>query len=77
MSFMSVIQSEYFAGLITMAKVMKIEVGDPRAFDRPASPEETLDRLERTAGPHACKMLERFLKQMQQAEAKFNGETEM
>ena len=45
---------------------MKIELGGPH---------ELLDRLERTAGPHARRMLERFLEQVQQAEAKFKGET--
>ena len=48
----------------------------PHDFDRPSTKEEALDRLERTAGPHARKMLERFLEQVQQAEAKYKGETE-
>jgi hypothetical protein len=43
---------EYFWGLITLAKVLKIETGAPGDFDRPATREEALDRLERTArGP--------------------------
>lgn len=42
---------ECFGGLITLVKVMKIELGGPH---------ELLDRLERTAGPHARRMLERF-----------------
>ena len=58
--------AECFGGLITLVKVMKIELGGPH---------ELLDRLERTAGPHARRMLERFLEQVQQAEAKFKGET--
>jgi hypothetical protein len=62
---------EYFWGLITLAKVLKIEVGDPGDFDRPARREEALDRLERTAGPAARQMLEQFLKQVAEVEAKY------
>ena len=55
---------------------MKIEIGGPHEFDRPSIKEEALDRLERTAGPHAGKMLERFLDQVGEAEAKYLEETE-
>jgi hypothetical protein len=55
---------------------MKIEVGSAGAFDRRATKEEALDRLERSAGPQARKMLEQFLERVQQAEANFNGEAE-
>jgi hypothetical protein len=44
---------EYFWGLITLAKVLKIETGQPGDFDKPRTREEALDRLERTAGPKA------------------------
>ena len=62
---------EYFWGLITLAKVLKIETGAPGDFDRPATREEALDRLERTCGPQARQMLDRFLKQVAEAEAKY------
>ena len=67
---------EYFWGLITLAKVLKIETGQPGDFDKPRTREEALDRLERTAGPHARKMLERFLDRVGKAEAKYLEETE-
>jgi hypothetical protein len=67
---------EYFWGLVTLAKVMKVEIGGPHEFDRPATREEALDRLERTAGPQARKMLERFLDRVGKAEAKYLQETE-
>jgi hypothetical protein len=51
--------------------VLKIEIGKPHDFDRPSSKEEALDRLERAAGPHARKMLERFLEQVKEVEAKY------
>jgi hypothetical protein len=62
---------EYFWGLITLAKVLKIETGQPGDFDKPRTREEALDRLERTAGPKARQMLEQFLEQVAEAEAKY------
>jgi hypothetical protein len=62
---------DYFWGLITLAKVMKVEIGGAHEFDRPPTKEEALDRLERTAGPHARQMLEQFLKQVKEVEAKY------
>jgi hypothetical protein len=44
--------------------VLKIEIGKPYDFDRPSTRQEALDRLERTAGPEARAMLERFLDQV-------------
>jgi hypothetical protein len=32
----------YWAGLITLAKVMKVEIGKPHDFDRPSSRDEAL-----------------------------------
>jgi hypothetical protein len=68
--------THYWAGLITLAKVLKIEIGKPHDFDRPSTKEEALDRLERTAGPAARKMLEHFLEQVGKAEAKYLEEIE-
>ena len=62
---------DYFWGLITLAKVMKIKIGGPDESDRPSTKEEALDRLERTAGPAARKMLEQFLEQVRKVEAKY------
>jgi hypothetical protein len=62
---------EYFWGLITLAKVLKIETGQPGDFDKPRTREEALDRLERTAGPVARQMLEQFLEQVAEVEAKY------
>jgi hypothetical protein len=49
----------YFNTLVQLAKVLKIEIGQPHDFERPSSLDETLDRLERRAGPAPRKMLER------------------
>jgi hypothetical protein len=66
---------EYFWGLITLAKVLKIEVGDPHSFDRPTTVQEALDRLERNAGPVARKAFEKFLGQVAKLEAQYQAET--
>jgi hypothetical protein len=68
--------THYWAGLITLAKVLKIEIGKPHDFDRPSTKDEALDRLERTAGPHARKMLEKFLDQVAKAEAEYLDQTD-
>jgi hypothetical protein len=43
---------------------------------KPRTREEALDRLERTAGPHARKALERFLEQIAKMEQQYQAETE-
>ena len=68
--------THYWAGLITLAKVLKIEIDKPHDFERPSSRDEALDRLERQAGPAARKMLERFLDQVNKAEAEYRDQTE-
>jgi len=57
-----------FAGMVTLAKVIRWEIGDPGAFDRPRSPEEVVERLEQRIGPEGRKLFERFLREVQQLE---------
>ena len=64
----------YFNALVKLAQVLKIEVGPVGAFDRPATTAEALDRLEQRAGPQARAMLEQFLEQMKEVEAKYREE---
>jgi hypothetical protein len=59
----------YFQSLVKLAQVHRVELGQPREFDRPCSREEALQRLERSAGPVARKMLEDFLAQVDKLEA--------
>jgi hypothetical protein len=66
--------TKYFDALVSLAKVHRIEVGPPGGFDRPASTAEALDRLEQRAGPQAWAMLEQFLEQVKEVEAKYRGE---
>ncbi len=51
----------YFAALVRLARVLKIEIGKPHDFNWPATKEEALDRLERTTEPHARQTLDQFL----------------
>jgi hypothetical protein len=53
---------------VTLSKVMRWEVGEAGAFDRPSTPEEVMDRLEQRIGPQARKMFERFLAQVNKLE---------
>ena len=60
--------AQYFAGMVTLSKVMRWEVGEPGAFERPRSPEEVMDRLEQRIGPEGRKLFEGFLREVQQLE---------
>ena len=62
-------------GLITLAKVLKIELGPLGSFAaRPSSRDEALDRIEQVAGAHGRAMLAEVLDQIGKAEAKFLAE---
>jgi hypothetical protein len=60
--------AQFFAGMVTLSKVVRWEVGEAGAFDRPSTPEEVMDRLEQRIGPQARKMFERFLRKVQKLE---------
>ena len=59
--------AQYFAGMVTLAKVIRWEVGTPGAFDRPRTPEEVMDRLEERIGPKGRKLFEQFLQKGESA----------
>ena len=54
----------YFQGLVSLARILKLEVGALGAFDRPRSPEEVMDKLEERVGPEGRKLFEKFLEQV-------------
>jgi hypothetical protein len=54
--------------MVTLAKVIRWEVGTPGAFDRPRSPQEIMNKLEERVGPEGRKLFERFLRKVQQLE---------
>jgi hypothetical protein len=66
--------SDYFWGLVKLAQIMRVEIGQAGAFDRPQNREEALRRLEENAGTHAREMLEKFLDGLSETEAKQLGD---
>jgi hypothetical protein len=60
----------YFSSLVQLAKVFKVEMGEPGAFDdRPQPREAALKKLEERAGTDARKLFEAFLKKIDKLEA--------
>src|SRR5215471_1990406 len=60
----------YFAGAVSLAKVMRIELGKSGEFERRATPEEIINKLEQRIGPEGRVIFERFVKEMQRLEAR-------
>jgi hypothetical protein len=57
--------SLYFSSLVQLAKVLKIETGEPGAFDdKPRPREEALRKLEERAGADARRLFEAFLRKI-------------
>jgi hypothetical protein len=55
----------YFAGMIKLAQVTKIEVGQPNDFARLGSKETIIQRLEERSGPEARKLFEKFVRDLE------------
>jgi hypothetical protein len=49
---------------VSLARIIKWEVGPAGAFDRPCTPEEIMDRLEERVGPKGRKLFEQFLRKV-------------
>ena len=60
--------AQYLASMVTLAKVIRWEVGTPGAFVRPRTPEEVMDRLEERIGPKGRKLFEQFLQKVNRLE---------
>ena len=59
----------YFAGAVSLAKVMRIELGKPEEFDRPMTPEEIIDKLEQRIGHEGRVIFENFVREINRLEA--------
>jgi len=55
----------YLLAMLKLAQVYRVEVGQPSEFDRAATKEEALQRLEERHGPQARKMFEDFMSQVE------------
>ena len=64
----------YFQSMVKLALVHRVEIGQPRAFDKPRTVEEALDQLEQKVGPRGRREFEKFLRKMERLEAEENGE---
>jgi hypothetical protein len=58
----------FLLAMLKLAQVYRVEVGQPSQFDRPATKEEALRRLEERRGPAARKMFEDFIAQVEKLE---------
>jgi hypothetical protein len=57
----------FFAGAVSLAKVMRIELSKPGEFDRARTPEEIIDKLEERIGPKGRIIFENFVRDKQAA----------
>ena len=54
---------------IKLASVTRIEVSSPNDFSKLRSKQEIVERLEERAGPHARKLFEKFIKEVERLQA--------
>ena len=65
----------FFAGMIKLCQVTKVEVGPPRDFSRLTNKEEIVAKLEERSGPEARKLFEKFIKDLEKLQAKQEQES--
>ena len=65
----------YFAGMIKLCQVTKVELGSPGDFTRLGNKQEIIEKLERKAGPEARKLFEKFIKDVEKLQAQQEQET--
>jgi hypothetical protein len=66
----------YFRSMVNLALTHRIELGQPRDFDRPRSPEEVLAQLEDRVGPEGRRLFEDFLRNVKLLEQSSNGSSD-
>ena len=59
----------FFAGMIKLCQVTKVEVGSPGDFAKLGSKQAIIEKLEQKAGPEARKLFEKFIKDVQKLQA--------
>jgi hypothetical protein len=58
----------YFQGIVSLARMIRWEVGGVGAYDRPRSPEEVMAKLEDRVGPEGRPLFEQFLRKVKKLE---------
>jgi hypothetical protein len=59
----------YFAGMVKLCQVTKVEVGSPSDFAKLGSKEAIVQKLEEKAGAEARKLFEKFVRDLEKLEA--------
>jgi hypothetical protein len=59
----------YYAGIVSLARVMRIELGKPGEFERQQTPEEIIDKLEERIGPKGRALFEDFVREINKLQA--------
>jgi hypothetical protein len=64
------VKQRYETLALSFARILKWDVDPTGAFDRRLSPEEIMDKLEQRVGPEGRKLFERFLRQVNELQAR-------
>ena len=59
----------FFAGMIKLCQVTKVEVGQPNEFARLGNKEAIFQKLEERSGPEARKLFEKFVRDLNELQA--------
>jgi hypothetical protein len=59
----------FFAGMIKLCQVTKVEVGQPNDFARLGNKEAIIQKLEERSGPEARKLFEKFIRDVEKLQA--------
>jgi hypothetical protein len=65
----------FFAGMIKLCQVTKVELGSPGDFAKLGSKQAIIEKLEERAGPEARKLFEKFVKDIENLQAQQDQET--
>jgi hypothetical protein len=65
----------YFAAMVKLARVLKVEVGGPGEFAKLGSKEEIVKKLEERSGPEARKLFEKFVRDLEKLQAQQEQES--
>jgi long-subunit acyl-CoA synthetase (AMP-forming) len=65
----------FFAGMIKLCQVTKVEVGSSGDFAKLGNREEIAQKLEQKAGPEARKLFEKFVRDVRKLQAQQDQET--
>ena len=64
----------FFAGMIKLCQVTKVEVGSPGDFAKLGSKQAIIEKLEQKAGPEARKLFEKFINEVEKLQAQQDQE---